>query len=216
MTRPAYQEAVRASYNAIAADYDEHFADQLSGKPLDRAVLAGFAELVRGGGPVVDVGCGPGRVTAHLASLGLDVHGVDLSPGMLAVARRLHPELRFEEGSMTALDVPEGGFGAVVAWYSLIHILPEEVPGALAGFHRALAPGGRLLLGFQVGEEPLSFTEAFGHRVELDFHRWMPERMAALAEQAGFAIEARLHRERLPDETAPQAFLIARRTEADG
>ncbi|WP_017595695.1 class I SAM-dependent DNA methyltransferase [Nocardiopsis potens] len=213
MTRPAYQEATRASYDAIAADYDEHFADQLSGKPLDRAVLAGFAELVRG--PVVDVGCGPGRVTAHLASLGLDVHGVDLSPGMLAVARRLHPGVRFEEGSMTALDAPEGGFGAVVAWYSLIHLLPEDVPGALAGFHRALAPGGRLLLGFQVGEEPLSFTEAFGHRVELDFHRWMPDRLAALAEQAGFAIEARMDRARLSDETAPQAFLIARKAAAD-
>ncbi|MFW5419914.1 methyltransferase domain-containing protein [Nocardiopsis sp. CNT-189] len=216
MTRPAHMEATRASYDAIAAAYDEHFADQLSGKPLDRAVIAGFAELVRGTGPVVDAGCGPGRVTAHLASLGLDVHGVDLSPGMLAVARRLHPELRFEEGSMTDLDLPEGGLGAVVAWYSLIHLLPEEVPGALAGFHRALVPGGRLLLGFQVGEEPLSFTEAFGHPVELDFRRWMPGRMAALAEQAGFEIEARMDRARLPDETAPQAFLIARKAVADG
>lgn len=39
----------------------------------------------RGGGPVADVGCGPGRVTTYLDGLGLDVSGVDLSPEMVAV-----------------------------------------------------------------------------------------------------------------------------------
>ena len=54
---------------------------ELSAKPLDRALLAVFAELVQatGIGPVADPGCGPGRVTAHLHSLGLTAFGVDLS-----------------------------------------------------------------------------------------------------------------------------------------
>ena len=54
-----------------------------------------------GGGPVADVGCGPGHVTAHLRDSGLDAFGIDLSPVMIDVARREHPGLRFEVGSMT-------------------------------------------------------------------------------------------------------------------
>jgi 2-polyprenyl-3-methyl-5-hydroxy-6-metoxy-1,4-benzoquinol methylase len=48
-----------------------------------------------------DVGCGTGRITAHLRQLGVDVFGIDLSPGMIEVARRDHPGLRFDLGSMT-------------------------------------------------------------------------------------------------------------------
>jgi len=55
---------------------------------------------------VADVGCGPGHVTAHLHELGVDAFGIDLSPEMVAVARREHPAPRFEVGSMTDLDLP--------------------------------------------------------------------------------------------------------------
>ena len=74
---------VRTSYDTVAASYAELLRDHLAGDPYDRAVLALFAELVRGagGGPVADVGCGPGRLTAHLRELGVDVVGIDLSPG---------------------------------------------------------------------------------------------------------------------------------------
>src|ERR1700761_3731269 len=82
----------------------------LDERPLDRALYAVFAELVRaaGNGPVADAGCGAGHVTSLLSGLGLDAFGIDLSPGMLSVARRHYPQLRFEEGSMLALDRPGG------------------------------------------------------------------------------------------------------------
>jgi 2-polyprenyl-3-methyl-5-hydroxy-6-metoxy-1,4-benzoquinol methylase len=66
----------------------------------DRGVLATFAELVGadGGGPVVDAGCGPGRIMDHLASLGVSVRGIDLSPRMVGVARERHPGLRVDRG----------------------------------------------------------------------------------------------------------------------
>jgi SAM-dependent methyltransferase len=60
-------------------------------RPWLRAALAAFAEDVRDRGPVLDVGCAPGAVTAYLAGLGVDASGVDLSPRMIAHARRLHP-----------------------------------------------------------------------------------------------------------------------------
>ncbi|MFE9404030.1 class I SAM-dependent methyltransferase [Streptomyces sp. NPDC006530] len=54
------------------------------------------------------MGCGTGRITAHLRELGLDVFGIDLSPGMVEVARRDHPGLRFDVGSMTDLGRRSG------------------------------------------------------------------------------------------------------------
>ncbi|GAA2500836.1 class I SAM-dependent methyltransferase [Streptomyces gobitricini] len=213
MTEPRLLRDTRASYDAMAPDYEEYVRGDLDAKPLDRAMLAAFAGGVRstGGGRVADVGCGTGRVAAHLSSLGLDVFGVDLSPGMLAVARNAYPDLRFHEGSMTDLDLPDGALGGLVAWYSLIHVEPEHVPGVLAEFHRVLAPGGRLLLAFQVGDEPLRLTEAFGRAVALDFHRWSPDRLAGLLMEAGFGVEARLLREAYATESTPQACLLARK-----
>ena len=108
MTEPAYLSTTRAAYDTVADDYAAQLRDELDRKPLDRAMLASFAELVlvSGGGAVAELGCGPGRVTAHLAGLGLNAFGVDLSPRMIAVARRMYPELRFDEGSILELDVP--------------------------------------------------------------------------------------------------------------
>ena len=168
-------------------------------------MLAAFAELVQAGGagPVADIGCGPGRLTAHLHSLGLTAFGLDLSPEMVAVARRAHPGLRFDEGSMTALDLSDGALRGIVAWYSIIHIPPEELPAAFAEFHRVLAHGGRLLVAFQVGDELLHLTEALGHAVSLDFYRWSPDRVSELLEQAAgrgrpAAAQARRDREGPP------------------
>ncbi|MFI5613188.1 methyltransferase domain-containing protein [Amycolatopsis sp. NPDC051903] len=54
-------------------------------------MLGKFAELVGTTGPIGDLGCGPGRLTGYLASLALDVFGVDLSPDMVDAPRRAIP-----------------------------------------------------------------------------------------------------------------------------
>ena len=160
MNEPAelagYLTTTRAAYDTVAADYADLLRDQLAGAPLDRAMLGAFAELVQAedaGAAVADLGCGPGRVTAHLDSLGLSAFGVDLSPGMVEVARRTYPGLRFDVGSLAALDLADAGLGGIVAWYSIIHTPPELLPEVFAEFDRVLAPGGHLLLAFQAGDE---------------------------------------------------------------
>ncbi|WP_105972332.1 class I SAM-dependent methyltransferase [Streptomyces geranii] len=212
-----YVAATRVFYDAIAEDYSAHFRSVGAGRPLERAVMAAFAEFVRssagGGGQVADLGCGPGRVTAYLDSLGLSVFGLDLSASMLAVARRENPGLRFEQGSMLELDLADGSLGGVVAWYSTIHTPDERLPALFGEFLRVLAPGGYLLLGFQVGDEPRHLDQPFGHPVSMDFLRRRPDPIAGLLTDAGFTLVSQTVREADEEvgESSPQAFLMARR-----
>lgn len=201
--------SIRDAYDMVADDYAALLRHELADKPFDRAMLAAFADLVRG--EVADVGCGPGRITAHLRDLGVDVFGVDLSPGMVAAARRTHPGLRFEVGSMTALDIPDGALGGVVSWYSIVHTPADDLPAVFAEFHRVLAPGGHLLVQFKAGDQVRHLSHAYGHDLSLDVY-WHPvERIANLMADAGFTEVARLTRAADEQEAGPQAGVIARR-----
>lgn len=215
ISEPSHVAATRAAYDAVAADYAEMLEGALAAAPVDRAVLGVFAELVvaGGGGPVGDVGCGPGRITGHLAGLGLDAFGVDLSPRMVAEAGRRHPALRFEVGSVLGLDLPDGRLAGAVAWYSLIHLPPDHHPAAVAELARVLAPAGHLLLAFQVGEDQrVRLDRPYGHDVELDAFRLSLERMVGLLADAGLDLRTRVVREPEGREKNQQAYLLARRS----
>ncbi|QKV73242.1 class I SAM-dependent methyltransferase [Amycolatopsis sp. Hca4] len=211
MTEPAFVTETRTAYDTVADSYAEELRNLLDESPWDRAVLTTFAELVGKTGLVGDLGCGPGRLTGYLASLGLDVFGVDLSPGMIDAARRAHPELRFEVGSLAALALADGSLAGAVAWYSLIHTPPADLAPVIAELARVLAPGGRLLTGFQVGDERRRITRGYGHDVALDAYRLPPEFVAGLCVEAGLVVEARVVREPQPPEKTPQAYLLARK-----
>lgn len=211
VTELAYLTDTRAAYDTVADAYAEDARDALATSPWDRAVLGTFAELVGDTGPVGDLGCGPGRLTGHLASLGLDVFGVDLSPGMVSVARRTYPELRFEVGSMHALELEDGSLAGALAWYSLIHTPPERLPALVTELARVLAPGGRLLTAFQVGDERRHISQGYGHEVSFDAYRLQPDFVVGLFEDAGLELEARLVRAPQEPEKVSQAYLLARK-----
>ncbi|MEU7840286.1 class I SAM-dependent methyltransferase [Micromonospora sp. NPDC049114] len=185
----------RTSYDTVAVSYAHLVRDFLAQAPYERAALALFADHVRaaGGGPVADVGCGPGRITAYLNELGIAAFGIDLSPGMIAVARHEHPDLRFEVGSMTDLDLPDGSVAGLIAWYSLIHIPDERLGQVLAHFRRVVRPGGPLLVGYHVGDETTLKTEGYGgHPMRIRVHRRRPAQVAAWLRDNGFAVEAEM------------------------
>ena len=203
---------IRTSYDTVADSYAGQTREALDGTPYVRAALALFAELVSagGGGPVADVGCGPGHVTARLHDSGLDAFGIDLSPVMIDVARREHPGLRFEVGSMTDLPLADASVAGLVAFWSLIHLPDHALPGVFGHFRRALRPGGPLLLGFHVGEMSRLKTEGYGgHPMKVYVHRRKPAFVAAALRDAGFAVEAHMLVD--PDASLPGAVLFARR-----
>lgn len=219
MTEPddAHARQVRSTYDAVAATYAERFTAELAAKPVDRGLLAAFADLVLadGGGPVADLGCGPGHVGAHLRELGLDVFGVDLSPGMVAVARDRHPDMRFDVGSMLALDLPDAALAGACAFYSVIHLPTAELPRAFAELGRVLRPGGHAILAFQVGDDAEQHRrgEWLGHQdVELPLWWRRPEHVAGLLADAGIHVHATLVREPDATESVDRAYLLARRT----
>lgn len=184
--------ATREGYDSAAQEYFDRFKDSLRDHPFDRAVIGAFAELVRASGalPVVDIGCGPGYVTEHLRGLGLAVRGVDLSPEMVALARRNHPGIDFGVGEMTALDAEDGSLGGLFSRSSIIHTPPERLPETFAAFHRVLAPGGHLLLCFQADDDASELAQPFDHSVALAY-RLSVRGVAELLREAGFSEVAR-------------------------
>lgn len=209
---------VQAAYDAVAVAYERQLGDELDGKPLDRALLAGFAELA-GAGTVADVGCGPGHVTRFLAGRGADVVGIDLSPGMIAVARERAPGLEFAVGSMLALSAGDGAWAGAVSLYSIIHLPLNDRVTACREFARVICPGGWLLIAFHVDSPDFSagqvnhLTSWFGEQVELDGYFLDPGEVVAAVEAAGFAVMAEVQRQPAPEVEYPsrRCYLLARR-----
>ena len=211
------QDRTRASYDAVAAAYAETLSDELGGKPLDRALLAVFAEQVRdvgrGESRVWDVGCGPGHVTAFLAGLGLRTAGIDLSGEMIEQAAKRHPDLEFSTGSMTALPAVDASWDGLVSFYSLIHMIDDaDLRAALAEYRRVLADHGLLLLAVHAGQEVRHSTEWFGAAVDVSFRFFDPDWLAAELDRAGFAVEALARRQPYPgaEVATERAYFLAR------
>lgn len=92
----------------------------------------------------LDLGCGNGTLTAELAARGLDALGIDASPEMVALARRTHPDLRFEVGDATSFSLDEPV--DVVFSNAVLHWIDAGLqPAALSRVAAALVPGGRFV-----------------------------------------------------------------------
>jgi SAM-dependent methyltransferase len=209
--QPSDLDTVRESYDRVADAYVEGGFGELGPEPWLRAALAAFAESVRGLGPVLDVGCGPGHVSGHLAGLGLDVSGVDLSPRMIEHARRQYPDIRFTVGSATALELAPASLGGVLGWWSLFNLPRTVLPGVLAAFADALVPGGQALVGTHVGDGELHRTESYGGLpVDWTTHYWQPEQLAELLVAAGLEPMVELRFTQTLDSRA-QVLVAARR-----
>ena len=182
----ARDERVRTTYATVAGDYADQLAAELADLPFERWLLDRVA-VEAGDRPVVDAGCGPGHVTSYLVTAGADARGLDLTPAMVEQARARFPGVRYDVGDLTRLIRPEtaDGWGAVLGWYSLIHLAGSEFPAAVAALARPLAPGGVLVLAGHAGREVRHLTSWFGHDVGVDVVLHEPADVVAALTAAG-------------------------------
>ncbi|OGD22442.1 MAG: hypothetical protein A2Y69_15195 [Candidatus Aminicenantes bacterium RBG_13_59_9] len=174
-------------YNLISHAYGERYARELDYKPFDRDLLLRFARSVPAPA-VCDLGCGSGHIGAHLQSLGLEVVGIDLSPGMVEEAKRRYPKVRYEMGDMLDLKLEESSLGGIVALYSIIHLRREDLGKAFRGMSRVLKPGGLLLVAFHRGQGEIHEDEDLGYPVSFDCTLFEPEEVSRAMEEADLEI----------------------------
>ena len=129
-------------YDTHASDcsiaWDDHFAPEQLG-----TFMSMLPEYAR----VLDAGCGTGRYTCLLQDAGLNVTGIDISPGMLEIAEEKHPELHFMEGDFLQLEFADRSFDGVWAHNSIVHFdQDDDIKTALSEFRRILKTGGILHL----------------------------------------------------------------------
>jgi SAM-dependent methyltransferase len=215
--------AVRAVYDALADRYVEFAGSELNDateEAVDRSLVAAFAERATRLGrlPVADLGCGPGRVAATLARLGLDVVGIDISPEMVTRARRAHPELSFEVADLVDLPFAARSLAGAVSWGSIIYTPPGALAPVFDEIARVLTPGGHVLLAFQAGDgEGILSPMAHGSSTALTSYRHDPDDVIARLAAAGLETNTRAVREAMLEaETTPQAFLLAHLVSHDG
>lgn len=132
-------------------------------------------------GTVLDAGCGPGHLTAHLRSLEVDAIGLDVVPKFIDHARVTFPDGRYELTSMRQLPFPDRSVAGILAWYSLIHVPPDELDGVLAELRRVVSPAGALVAGFFDGDA----VAPFDHKVTTAYF-WPVDEFAARLQRAGF------------------------------
>jgi SAM-dependent methyltransferase len=205
-------DTVRESYDSAAEAYAEHLATELEGKPLDRHLLNRFAEELRGRGLVADVGCGPGHVAGYLQEQGVSAVGIDLSPEMVAVARRLNPGLSYQVGDMRRLDLADASLAGVVAFYSIVHFEPAELTAILLEMRRVLVPGGLALISFHVGDQVVHVEDLYGARVSLDFRFHIPQNVIEALRSARLEVFEQVEREPYGGAEYPtrRCYLLAR------
>ena len=201
---------VREAYDAGAEDLAARLPDARFEAAVDLAMVDALADAVGGQGDagVLDAGCGGGRMSGYLTGRGCDVEGMDLSPGMVAVARRKHPDLRFTVGALDEMPYPDASFAGVLLWYSMIHTAPGSLGRVFAEVRRVLRPGGHVLVGFQCGVGMRDVPWAHDRGLELDRHLHAVDDVADSLEAAGLRELCRLVRRPRPEERDDQAFLL--------
>ncbi len=178
---------VTQAYSSVAGLYIELFGSSAQVHADDLAFIE--RHLAIRPGTVLDLGCGPGHITRHLRSTGVEARGVDRVPEFIEHARAADPDGDYRLGSLEDLDVEDHSVAGILAWFSLIHLPPDRLDGVLAAFRRAIAPAGVLVIGVFDGDD----VSPFDHKVTTAY-RWPVDELAERLHRAGFAEVDRMQR----------------------
>lgn len=137
-------------------DRGSAYAESLAQKVTEGQYLHGEADLIEGygPGPVLDAGCGTGRIGVELSRRGLEVVGVDLDPTMLAVARAQASQVDWRLADLASLDLDRQFPVVVAAGNVMVFLTPGTESLVVQRLADHLAPGGVLIAGFALREGP--------------------------------------------------------------
>lgn len=176
-------------YDKTAEAYATKFIDELSHKHLDRILLTSFAAENKDMGRCIDLGCGPGQTTKYLSENGIaDLLGIDISPVMIATAKKLNPLLLFEENDILKLSYADGSFASAVAFYAIVHFDYEQVKKAFHEIARVLTSKGQFLFSFHIGDSAIRVDNFLDQQVSIDFYFFDTTKIIDLLLENGFDI----------------------------
>ncbi|WP_104080890.1 bifunctional 2-polyprenyl-6-hydroxyphenol methylase/3-demethylubiquinol 3-O-methyltransferase UbiG [Cryobacterium sp. Y11] len=176
-------DVVRDAYAGRAEEYTALLGSMANTHESDQRLVAQWARDLRGA--VIDAGCGPGHWTDFLKKRGVDAEGIDHVQAFIVQARKRFPTVPSRVASLDDLEAPDGYAAAILAWYSVIHLAPNDLPAVLREFARCIAPGSSLLLGFFEGDAVVPFP----HAVTTAYF-WPIGEMSTQLEAAGFHVHA--------------------------
>jgi ubiquinone/menaquinone biosynthesis C-methylase UbiE len=213
MNRDTLADEVRSAYNMVAEDYAARFPGTEPEQMIDLAMIDHYVSQLTDSRDVLDAGCGAGRMSRYLTDRGCVVHGVDLSPGMIAMARRDHPDIATQVASITDLPFPDARFDGLLYWYSIIHVADSDLPAVAREARRVLRPNGVVLAAFQAGEGMRDVGASYrklGYDVILTRFERTADQVSLLFAGVNLVEEARLVRRALAAERTDQAFVLYR------
>lgn len=171
------------TYNKFASQFAQHLE-----KKRDENELNTFLELVTKGGNILDAGCGTARDSAYFISKGYIAMGIDLSEGLLAEAKALHPEVPTQLMSLTEITFPDHVFDGIWCKAALLHIDRSDIPKVLNTFFRILKPGGLLFIQTKEGEGQAAQPVPFDDSLTRLFTFFTIAEMENLVKEAGFTL----------------------------
>jgi len=180
-------------YNRISEEYHKKYGYL---PESEKNFLRRFFELIDKKKPkILDTGCGTGRDLSFLENFESELYGIDLSDGMLNIAKKNLTKTSLIKGDYRHLPFKENSFDGILNIASLVHLPHSEKLNALAEFYRVLKPEGILYISIQNLLHPDRFVRALKYAtprgVFYDGRYWyFPTKyeMESLVEKAGFDI----------------------------
>ncbi len=205
-------EVVEA-WDAVAEEYARKYQDEILLKPIVGEFIREFIADLPKDALICDMGCGPGQVARFLRSEGRRACGIDLSPGMIAMAKQLNPEIPFSAADVLVMNETEL-YDAIIGLYFVVNFPTELLPLVFQKLNRLIKPGGKLLLSFHSGGDELFRVESLWESGKpLSFWFFRPETITKLLEENGFRVEAVKHREPYPEieYQSQRAYIFAKK-----
>ena len=171
-------------YNIIAEKYAAAFKE----KKEEVSFIHAFLDLIPKGGSILDLGCGNCDYYYLFQKYPVLYRGIDISTGMIEVAKKQWPNGNFILGDILKIELEEAAYSGIFAFFSLIHFNDIEFNNIIAKIRNSLSNNGLLLLGVQEGDGELFKESPFLQGPKLYINLFRESELSSFLVKQGFEI----------------------------